>query len=149
VDFLAGAKQRYWQVLPLNPTSSAYGNSPYSSLSAFAGNTLLISPDSLQEEGLLSGAEVSARPAFPDHRTDFAAAIPYKAALLERAYQRFRRDGAARAGYEAFCDAQAAWLDDFSLFVVLKRLLGGLIWSRWHEELRDRHAVALEKIRAE
>jgi 4-alpha-glucanotransferase len=52
-DFLAQAKQSYWQVLPLNPTNPAYGNSPYSSISAFAGNTLLISPDLLIEEGLL------------------------------------------------------------------------------------------------
>src|SRR5512138_1641739 len=81
VDFLAAAGQRYWQVLPLNPTSAAYGNSPYSSSSAFAGNTLLVSPELLRDDGLLSAAALAAPPRFPPHRCDYAAAIPYKEAL--------------------------------------------------------------------
>jgi 4-alpha-glucanotransferase len=65
-DFLTGAKQTTWQVLPLNPTYPIYGNSPYSSISAFAGNTLLISPDLLIEEGLLSREDLEPVPPFPE-----------------------------------------------------------------------------------
>lgn len=74
-DFLAKTKQSYWQVLPLNPTDPIHGNSLYSSLSAFAGNTLLISPDLLLEEGLLSRADLEPIPPFPQTRCDFPEAI--------------------------------------------------------------------------
>ena len=77
-DFLGAAKQRYWQVLPLNPTDPIYGNSPYSSNSAFAGNTLLISPEQLFEEGLLSRGDLDPIPLFPEDRCNFLDVIHYK-----------------------------------------------------------------------
>jgi 4-alpha-glucanotransferase len=88
--FLAEARQHMWQVLPLNPTDPAHGNSPYSSISAFAGNKILISPDLLIEEGLLSRNDVDPLPLFPEDRCDFTTAIPYKNSLLELAYHNFK-----------------------------------------------------------
>ena len=88
-DFLGQTKQSCWQVLPLNPTHPVYGNSPYSSISAFAGNTLLISPDLLIEEGLLSREDIDPIPSFPEGRCDFPEATRYKKTLLERAVHRF------------------------------------------------------------
>ncbi len=92
-DFLGQSRQHYWQVLPLNPTDPVFGNSPYSSISAFAGNTLLISPDRLLEEGLLSREDLDPIPPFPEDRCDFPEVIRYKERLLERAYQHFCSNG--------------------------------------------------------
>src|SRR5690606_15270173 len=86
-DFLAESGQTYWQVLPLSPTAPAFGNSPYSSTSAFAGNTLLISPELLVDDGYLGEDELRPLPAFPADRVDFAAARAYRAPLLDRAAQ--------------------------------------------------------------
>ena len=91
VDFLKKTKQRYWQVLPLNPTDPLYGNSPYNSVSAFAGNTLLISPDLLLEEALLYNKDLDPIPPFPEDHCAFSKVIRYKGKLLERAYQHFNR----------------------------------------------------------
>ncbi|HET9526593.1 MAG TPA: 4-alpha-glucanotransferase, partial [Pyrinomonadaceae bacterium] len=84
VDFLVEAGQSLWQVLPLGPTG--YGNSPYASYSAFAGNTLLISPERLVEERLLDHADLEERPVGP---VDYGFAHQFKARILGRAYERF------------------------------------------------------------
>ena len=76
--FLSAAKQSFWQVLPLSPTSEAGGNSPYSSPSAFAGNPLLVSPESLAQEGFLGPSEVQNPPLFPKKRVDYRALTKYK-----------------------------------------------------------------------
>ncbi|HUL22850.1 MAG TPA: 4-alpha-glucanotransferase [Thermodesulfobacteriota bacterium] len=149
VDFLAQTKQSYWQVLPLHPTYPVYGNSPYSSISAFAGNTLLISPDLLLEEGLLSQEDLEPIPPFPEGRCDFSEAIRYKDKLLERAYRRFNQNGKGRESFEAFCSESSSWLEDFALFVVLKRRFDGIVWNQWPKELRDRDIESLMAIKKE
>jgi len=111
-DFLGQSRQHYWQVLPLNPTDPAFGNSPYSRVSAFAGNTLLISPDRLLEEGLLSREDIDPIPSFPEGRCDFPEATRYKKTLLERAYHRFNLRQEERESFEAFCSEESAWLED-------------------------------------
>ena len=121
VDFLDAAKQRLWQVMPLGPTG--YGNSPYQSFSAFAGNPLLVSPAALAADGLLSEADLAGAPAFSPERVDFGAVIPAKWALLHRAAERFiiAATPSQRAEFEQFRAEQAApWLDDFALFMALK-----------------------------
>ena len=77
-DFLFQAQQSYWQVLPLNPTDQACGNSPYSSISAYAGNTLLISPELLLDAGFLTAEDVAEVPPLPASRCDYSSVIPYK-----------------------------------------------------------------------
>src|SRR5438067_1107528 len=76
VDFLAATGQKLWQVLPLGPTG--YGDSPYQSFSAFAGNPLLISPDELRKEGLLANEDLANAPSFSDTHVDYGAVIPFK-----------------------------------------------------------------------
>ena len=148
-DFLQRAKQSYWQVLPLNPTDQACGNSPYSSISAHAGNTLLISPHILINEGLLTAADVADTPAFPGDRCDYAEAVPYKEQLLDLAYERFKRTDNQRGAYEQFCAAHSEWLDDYALFVVIKKYHSGIVWGDWEKSLRDRQARSLKKINAD
>lgn len=129
LDFLARTRQSYWQVLPLNPTNLACGSSPYSSISAFAGNTLLISPDGLLEEGLISREDLEPVPPFPEARCDFAGAIRYKDGVLERAYQRFESSRVGRDSFEAFCSEHASWLEDFALFAVLRKRFDARAWT--------------------
>ncbi|HVO76584.1 MAG TPA: 4-alpha-glucanotransferase [Candidatus Bathyarchaeia archaeon] len=146
-DFLARAGQTVWQVLPLSPTDGAHGNSPYSSVSAFAGNALLISPEILVDEGLLRPEEVPppARP--PAARVDYREAAAEKWRLLGRAYERFRSTGWKRDEYERFC-SNAPWLEDYALFVVLKKHFAGVLWSAWPREFRDRDEMSLADARS-
>ncbi len=137
----------FWQVLPLGPTG--FGNSPYATFSAFAGNPYLISPADLLAEGLLTEADLADRPAFPAGRVDYAAVIPWKQTLVQRAFARFRqgRFPALEADLAAFRQAQRAWLDDFALFMALKEAHGGAPWTDWPPPLRDRQPQALAAAR--
>jgi 4-alpha-glucanotransferase len=138
VDFLAEAGQTLWQVLPLGPTG--YGDSPYQCLSAWAGNPMLISLEWLVERGWLEASALAGAPKFPDDHVDFEQLVPWKTALLESAAQR-------GSGFEAFCDANQHWLDDFALFVALKEQHRGVAWTQWEPGARDREPQALEKWR--
>jgi len=147
-DFLARAKQSVWQVLPLNPTDGAHGNSPYSSVSAFAGNVLLVSPDILVEEGLVRPEDVPPEGQPASARSDYRAAMLEKRRFLGAAYDSFRSSGWERHEYERFCSANAGWLEDYALFVVLKHQFGGETWSGWPQDLRDRNENALRDARS-
>jgi 4-alpha-glucanotransferase len=149
VDFLVKTRQHIWQVLPLTLTDPLYGNSPYSSISAFAGNKILISPDLLIEEGLLTKKDLEPVPLFPAGRCDFSLVIPYKTKLLELAYRNFKGNGAHRESFEAFCSKNRSWLDDFSFFIIIKKHMAGKSWARWPEELRDRAPQSLESVKKE
>jgi 4-alpha-glucanotransferase len=129
-DFLAEGGQRWWQMLPLGPPG--YGDSPYSALSAFAGNPALISLERLVEDGLLPGGDT----------------VPPREAALRAALTAFRkRNGREREAFAAYCDANAAWLEDFALYWALKRAHGQVQWTRWPAEYRDRQPAALEQAR--
>jgi 4-alpha-glucanotransferase len=138
VDFLAAAGQKVWQVLPLGPTG--YGDSPYQGFSAWAGNPLLISPERLVEQGCLDASALGSAPGFPEDRVDFERLIPWKTALLESAAQQ-------HASFQAFCEAKQHWLDDFALFMALKKEHHGVEWTRWEPGARDRDPKALAKWR--
>lgn len=140
VDFLAGAGQSLWQVLPLGPTG--YGNSPYQSYSAFAGNPLLLSPERLADDGLLRPKELSTLPALSSRRVEYDAVYPVKWKLLRAAHSRFRQDRA----YAGFCREEAWWLDDYALFMALREQQDGKPWTRWPEGLRDRSPHALRQM---
>jgi 4-alpha-glucanotransferase len=148
-DFLVAAGQSLWQVLPLGPTG--YGDSPYACYSAFAGNTLLISPDKLFEAGLLSKAELDEIPSLPEERIDFEQAHKSKDALLARSFARYQRttDTEFRSVFETFAELNASWLDDYALFRALKTAHGGVSWHEWEQPLVRREAAALTKARAE
>jgi 4-alpha-glucanotransferase len=138
VDFLAAAGLRLWQVLPLGPTG--YGDSPYQCFSARAGNPLLISLQRLVEQGWLDASSLASAPAFPEDQVDFARLIPWKTAVLESAARK-------RSGYEAFCEANRHWLDDFALFMALKAAHHGVAWTHWEPGARDRDPKALAQWR--
>jgi 4-alpha-glucanotransferase len=143
VAWLARAGCRLWQMLPLGPTG--YGDSPYQSFSAFAGNPLLISPDVLVQEGLLRRDEVEGAPDFPAERVDFGAVIAWKDRLLTHLTDAFdaRARREQRDQYEQFREANRSWLDDFAVFMALKRAHGGAPWTEWPEGLRARDPEAL------
>lgn len=147
LDWAASAGFRLWQVLPLGPTG--YGNSPYGSPSAFAGNPLLISPDRLRESGLLPRPALTSRPVFIEGRVDFARAAAWKETLLRAAHEHFRAHAPRRlrAAYEAWSAApeQSGWLDDWALYSALKRAHDNVSWTDWPVPLRDRAAEAVAK----
>jgi 4-alpha-glucanotransferase len=145
VDFLAHSGQSYWQVLPLSPTMPVHCNSPYASTSAFAGNTLLISPELLVQDGLLTPEDIQSAPPLPESPVDYPAVHNFKRPLWERAYARFKATGPHTA-YESFCTEEAWWLDGFALFTAIRNQYGGWAWSDWPEELRDRQPDALRAI---
>jgi len=138
MDFLAKAGCKLWQVLPLGPTG--YGDSPYQCFSAFAGNPYLVSAALLMDQGLLKRKDLADRPKFPDDRVDFGPVIKWKLTLLNRAYHHFKQGANAKilADYKAFCQQEAFWLDDFSLFMALKEAHGGAPWDQWEKEVRLR-----------
>jgi 4-alpha-glucanotransferase len=147
MDWLHEAGCRLWQVLPLGPTG--YGDSPYQSLSAMAGNPMLISLDQLIMDGLLYEEDKSERPAFGDRSVDYGEVIQYKENLLQLASRRFHMGSAdhLKGEFHSFCDAQAAWLDDFTLFMALKQQHGGSPWTSWEPALRHRSPQALMQAR--
>jgi 4-alpha-glucanotransferase len=137
-----------WQFLPTGPT--AYGNSPYQPLSAFAGNTLLLGMAPLVRQGLLDAKDVEVLETLPRSHVDFGRLIPAKSALLAKAAQRFYNmpGHGLRVDYEEFLHRQGAyWLDDYALFRVLKSLHGELPWPQWEKEFVRRKPAALEKVR--
>lgn len=149
LDWVQQAGSTVWQVLPLGP--SAVAGSPYTSLSAFAGNPLLISPERLLEEGLLDPVDLEGSPPPVSGQVQWATVIPWKEKLLKRTWEHFR----ARAGpnqkeaFESFCRApeQLHWLDDWALFSCLRQNLEPPSWWHWPEGLRNRYPEALEQAR--
>jgi 4-alpha-glucanotransferase len=143
VDWLEAAGQSIWQVLPLGPTS--YGDSPYQSLSAFAGNSLLISFDELVEAGWLTAADLADVPDFPDQLVDFGHVINYHNDRLSVAYGRFeaRATPAERTAFQEWCAQNAYWLEDFALFAALKDARGGQPWVEWPTGEALRHPETL------
>ena len=130
-DTLAEAGQRLWQMLPLGPPG--YGDSPYALFSAFAGNRLLISPETLAQEGWLDSSDLVDVPPFPEERCDFGWVIQYKVPLLRHAFENFRARATRRdrADLDAFCRQRSWWLDDYARFRALKDVHGGVEWTRW------------------
>lgn len=144
IDYLAENKQGFWQVLPFNPTDQVYGNSPYSSISAFAGNLLLISPEFMVRDGILSEEDIQPLPEFVNGQIDYGAVTEYKEKLFTSAYKLFTKKK-KDAHYEAFLREHSFWLQDFALFVVLKSHFEGEEWSQWPDEIRNRDPATLAK----
>ncbi len=145
VDFLAAAGQRYWQILPLNPTDPIHHDTPYHSISAFAGNPLLISPDFLVQDKYLSAENIEAVSDLSLAKVDYEAARGRKEALLKKAYGIFK-GRAPDPDYERFCREQSSWLDIFALFRATKAKFAGRVWSDWPGEFRDRENGALNAL---
>ncbi|MGD0798432.1 MAG: 4-alpha-glucanotransferase [Acidobacteriaceae bacterium] len=148
VDFLAAAKQRLWQVLPLSPTG--YGSAPYSALSAFAGNPVLISLERLVEDGWIAGERLAGLPGH-DGPADFDAVATKKVPLIEEAAGNFldRANDEQKARFQKFCEENLSWLPDYATYNVLRRRFGYKSWHEWPAEYAQRKHDALTSTLAE
>lgn len=146
VDKLAEAGQSYWQILPLAPTS--YGDSPYQSFSSFAGNPYFIDLETLIQEGVLTKAECDACD-FGDNPTqiDYGKIYAERFALLRKAYE--RSEIYRRPEFAEFCQHNAWWLDDYALFMAVKKRFDGQAWIKWAEDIRKRWGFAMDYYRRE
>ena len=146
VDFLVRTKQRYWQILPLGTTS--YGDSPYQSFSAFAGNTYFIDFDILIEEGLLNEADVKGADFGDDPRkVDYAKIFDARRPIMEKAVARFLK-AEDLSDYESFVEENAAWLEVFAEYMAIKEHFDNLAWTEWPDEaIRRREAASLASYR--
>lgn len=147
-DFLIASGQSIWQVLPLGPTG--YGDSPYAGYSAFAGNTLLVSPERLVSEGLLTQTEIAA-PSFPATRVDFGSVHDFKDHLLRKAFEHYQQttNTTLRTDFETFKQRSVDWLDDYALFRALKDAHDGSAWNEWEPALVRRETGALNRARVQ
>ena len=146
VDFLVRTKQRYWQILPLGTTS--YGDSPYQSFSAFAGNTYFIDFDILIEEGLLNESDVKGADFGDDPRkVDYAKIFDARRPIMEKAVARFLK-AEDLSDYESFVEENAAWLEVFAEYMAIKEHFDNLAWTEWPDEaIRRREAASLASYR--
>jgi 4-alpha-glucanotransferase len=149
IDRLQEAGQTWWQALPLGPTG--LGNSPYQCLSSFAGNGLLVSPDLLVHDGLLTPEDCAEGRNLPQNAVDFDAVIAFKHRLLERAWSKFSASPhpELQSDFDRFCSEHSHWLDDYSLFRALKASYQGADFLKWPEELVKRNPSALARARRE
>ena len=142
VDFLKAAGQSYWQILPLTPTG--YGDSPYQSNSAYAGNPYLIDLEQLVEQGLLKREELADIPwCYQEDKVDFGAQYNHRLAVLRIAYSRFHDHDKM----EVFCLENSNWLSDFALYMALKAKFNGMPWYQWEDSLKFREPNALWQFR--
>jgi len=144
VEFLAETQQHLWQILPIGPIGS--GNSPYMSYSAMAGNPLLISPERLKQEGWLSEGDFAGLSEFDSDRVQYDQVSQIKLLLLRQASHNFQQQGHSdiKDQFHQFCESKAYWLDDFALFMALKRSQNGVAWATWKPEIAHREPEALD-----
>ncbi len=152
-EFLHNAGQKIWQVLPLTTIDSGCGNSPYSPTSAFAGNYLLVSPEILIEENLLTEEELEKISAKYDFnkgidRVDYESARAFKTEILNAAYKHCMKNGSSGSKFQSF-RKKTEWLESFALFSVIKQVQGGAPWYEWPEDLRHKDPEAIKKFKTE
>ncbi|MFX0124844.1 MAG: 4-alpha-glucanotransferase [Candidatus Hodarchaeota archaeon] len=141
INFLGASQQQLLQILPLGPTG--YGNSPYQSFSAFAGNPLLISPEKIVDIGLLTSDEISS-PKFLTTKVKFDKVIDFKWDLLFQAFTNFKKNlSSFQTQYEFFVEHQHYWLEDYALFMSIKEAHDFQAWDTWEEPLKRRESSAL------
>lgn len=144
VDFLVETDQSSWQVLPLCPTG--YGNSPYASYSAFAGNHYLIDPDTLVEKGLLGADETSIFHLDEGTKVPYDAAFSAKDALFKTAFERFAKQAKSsdKKAFQSFKKENAFWLQDYALFMAAFEHHGKKVWNQWDPQLASREPAAIK-----
>jgi len=151
IDFLEKSGQTLWQVLPLGPTG--YGDSPYASFSTHAGNPLLISLQSLKEQGFLTDDELKGEPPFSKSKINFGSLIPWKKKILVLASRRFLERDSITA-FSLFCKEEAYWLEDYAIFMAVKEHfdakaqsegVDGAMWSNyWPKDIALKEAEAVK-----
>lgn len=147
IDFLEKAGQHLWQILPLTPTG--FGDSPYQSFSAFAGQPLLISPEHLVELGLLREQDLSDCPVGEEDKVDYGSIVSWKAKILKMASVRFVKLAGIglRQEYDKFVGENLFWLEDYALFMVCKELNEGKAWLDWEMPYRKPTAAVKKRLK--
>jgi 4-alpha-glucanotransferase len=143
-NFLAKSGQRFWQVLPITPTSAEAGNSPYSGFSAFAANPMLISPELMISFGLLTEEELQQYSLPDSNRVNFEKAEKAKEDLLRTAFDKVADELNSDNSFNTFIWENAYWVNDFAMFSALKLNFNNTAWTRWPEEVRDRSEDGLK-----
>lgn len=144
VDFLNSAGQKYWQILPLNPISASTGNSPYCSNSAFALNTLYISPELLCSDGYVEREDIKSVLRFKDNVADFKNAVKYKNQLLEKVYLRSFDKIKKKNSFKKFIEDERGWLYDYALYLIIKHVQNEKPWNLWPDHLLDASRQTLD-----
>jgi 4-alpha-glucanotransferase len=147
-DLLHEAGQRFWQILPLNPTEGGYGHSPYSSHSAFAGNPLLISPELLVEDGLLQKKDLNTDIEFVEHRVEYDQVASFKMELWQLAFSNFKEqaDSHLHKDYQDFRQEHQDWLPDFAHFAAFKKKFENKSWVEWPKEIKRRDEQSIKEL---
>ena len=144
VNFLESAGQKIWQVFPLGPTG--YGDSPYQSFSAFAGNLFILSPEKLRDYGYLDDDDINNPPSFDNTSIEYGKVIEYKNSLNVKAYENFKNDKKGlEKEFSLFIKENNDWLDDFSLFMAAKNFHDGVEWTKWEKDLVLRKPKAMKE----
>ncbi len=149
-DWLAEAGQKMWQILPLGPIDKKQSYSPYSALSAFAGNPLFISPELLKNDRLLKYHDIASPPSHENSDTvDYAAATATKRKLLQAAFKHFEENTGhgLHAPFETFMEKEKHWLDDFATFMILKEENQDKAWNEWPDEYKLRKIESIQVFR--
>jgi malto-oligosyltrehalose synthase/4-alpha-glucanotransferase len=149
-DWLAQTGQKMWQLLPLGPIDERQSYSPYSALSAFAGNPLFISPELLLNDRLLKNKDMASLPTRENKNTvDYPGATATKRKLLQRAFRNFIEspDHGLQAPFETFMEKESHWLDDFATFMILKEEHQDKPWNQWPDEYKLRNEESLQAFR--
>ena len=149
IDWLVIAGQKLWQILPVGPVGM--GDSPYMSLSAFAGEPMLVDPEDLKERGWLTQQELDLAPPFQRQQIHYGQVKQFRMELLRTAFGRFLQDRSSEVKhtYEEFCKKQKSWLDDYAIFMALVGRYEGKEWSEWPEDVKLRKSAALLKVKKE
>ena len=147
-DLLVEAGQRYWQLLPLNPTEIGMGNSPYSSHSAFAGNPLLISPEQLVEDGLLKAKDLETEEEFTEEKVDFPKVAEFKVKLLKKSFAHFKEElpDPVWKEFTKFQKKHHRWLDDYARFSAFKQHFDHKSWVEWPQEIKYHQKEAVQEL---
>ena len=143
VDWLRSAHQSYWQILPMGPTG--YGDSPYQSFSTFAGNPYFIDLDTLVDQGLLTDSECSEIDWGDDDRyVDYSKIYNGRYSLLRKVYERWKMIDSME--FSMFMDENRDWIYDYSLFMAIKDSYGGIPWTEWPQDIRNRQPDAVQQM---
>jgi 4-alpha-glucanotransferase len=143
IDFLHQHNQQLWQILPLGPTG--FGDSPYQCFSAFAGNPYLISFEKIESLGILKKREYESNDPFKDRNVDYGRVISYKWLVLKRAFANYLKnpDTKLTDEFNSFKENNSLWLEDFALFMAIKKAYNDKNWITWPEPLRKHESSAL------
>ncbi|MDR0944415.1 MAG: 4-alpha-glucanotransferase [Ruminococcus sp.] len=142
IDFLKSAGISVWQMLPVGPTG--FGDSPYQSYSAFAGNPNIIDLEKLIDDGLVSASDPDLTKLSNREFTNYDNLFAIKSKVLHRAYLKFIEE--VPDDYENFCKGEAFWLDDYALYMNIKYSHGMKMWTMWEDNLRKRDPEAIAEV---